>query len=263
MMEIFGYFGRKVIRAVNDVAELSALARILLVKAFRPEKSGRALMRREIMNQIYFTAVQALGIVLPVALLIGTGILFMASQVSIQYDLGKIMVVLVVRESGPMITALVVILRSATAVAVEMGYMKELGELDAVEMGGMDPVRLFLLPRLMGITSAILCLFVVFDLAAISGGYAVVWLGTRLPLENLFGHVAGAITTTDILVGLIKAVVFGALISVVAIHRGLSGKAGMTQVPKKASGSAVHCFLYCLLANIFISVLFYMEPVTF
>ena len=146
---------------------------------------------------------------MPAALIIGSMIIIQFTKFQGQYDLGKITVLLIVREIGPVVTAMLVILRSASAVTIETGYMKVLHEVDALEMAGLDPLWVLCLPRLIGITTAILSLFIVFDLVAIIGGYAVVWIITYIPMGNFLEQIAKAITVSDIVVGIIKAICFG------------------------------------------------------
>ena len=161
------------------------------------------------------------------------------------------------RELGPAITALLIILRSATAVTIETGYMKVLHEIDALEMAGINIDWFVCIPRLVGITTAILSLFVVFDIVAIIGGYVVVWTFTYLPVGNFLKQIAGAVTVSGIAVGLIKAVCFGITISVTSTYHGLKVGRHMTEIPVAASRSAVECFFFCLVINVTISALFY------
>ena len=180
------------------------------------------------------------------------------SRLSTQYDLGNIAVILIVRELGPAITAFLIILRSATAVTIETGYMKVLHEIDALEMSGINIVWFVCIPRLVGITTAILCLFVVFDIVAIIGGYAVVWTITYLPVGNFLRQIAGAVTVSGIVVGLLKAVCFGITITVTSTYHGLKVGSHITEIPVAASRAAVECFFYCLVINVTISALFYL-----
>ena len=82
---------------------------------------------------------ESLPIIIPIALIIGCILIIQFVKVSGQYDLGKTTVLLIVRELGPIITAFLVILRSATAVTIEIGYMNTLHEIEAIEMAGIDP----------------------------------------------------------------------------------------------------------------------------
>ena len=210
------------------------------------------------MEQVYFTAVQALPVIIPVALIIGSMMIIQFSQLSGQVDLGKLVVLLVLQEIGPIITAIIVILRSATAVAIETSYMNVLNEIDALEMAGIDPLHVICFPRLVGITTAIVSLILVFDLMAIIGGYAIVRVSTNLPVEGFFQQIAKGVGWADIAVGLLKGLFFGITITVTCLYHGLSKKNQITQVPVATSRAAVDCFFYCLVINIFISFIFYV-----
>ncbi len=256
--QFLGKIGRKTIESYRHLLDLFAFAyRILLLLIKRP-KTGRLLLRTIIIEQVYFTAVQALPIIIPVAMIIGTMMIIQFAQFSGQYDLGKVTVVLIVRELGPLITALVVILRSATAVTIETGYMNVLHEVESIEMSGIDPVHIIAPPRLAGITSAILCLFVIFDLVAIVGGYAIVWIMTDIPMGNFMDQIAKAFTGADFIVGIAKGLCFGVAITVASLYRGFNVRKQITDIPIATSKAAVDCLFYCLVINIFISAVFYL-----
>jgi phospholipid/cholesterol/gamma-HCH transport system permease protein len=257
-MSITRLIGRRTIRSFNHVTTLLTFASILLRMLFRRPAEGRTLVRRIALEQIYFTAVQALPVILPIALIIGSAIIIQFSKLSSQYDLGNIAVILIVRELGPAITAFLIILRSATAVTIETGYMKVLHEIDALEMSGINIEWFVCIPRLVGITTAILCLFVVFDIVAIIGGYAVVWTTTYLPVGNFLRQIAGAVTLSGIAMGLIKAVCFGITITVTSTYHGLKVGRHITDIPAAASRAAVESFFFCLVINVTISALFYL-----
>ncbi|MEA3280101.1 MAG: ABC transporter permease [Thermodesulfobacteriota bacterium] len=258
MDQTAGFIGRKTINSVNRILDLFAFTyRIGRLILQRP-KEGRSLIRRITLEQIYFTAVQALPIIIPVALIIGSMLIVQFAKISNQYDLGKTMVLLIVRELGPGITALLVILRSATSVTIEIGYMNVFHEIDTIEMTGIDPVRIICLPRLIGITTAVLCLFIIFDLIAIVGGYAVVWGTTHIPMGNLLTQIGKAITPADIVVGIVKAICFGIIITVTSLYNGFNTKKHITKLPSITSGAAIECFFYCLIINVIISAVFYM-----
>jgi phospholipid/cholesterol/gamma-HCH transport system permease protein len=163
-----------------------------------------------------------------------------------------------VRELGPIITAFLVILRSATAVTIEMGYMNTLHEIEAIEMAGMDPMLIICLPRLVGITLAVLCLFIVFDLVSILGGYVLIWTFTYIPIDNFLTQIAKSISGTDIAVGIVKAICFGIIITVTSLTHGFKIKKQVTDIPVGTSRSALESVFHCLLSNIIISIIFYM-----
>lgn len=258
MNQIAGYIGRRMLTAVDHLLDLLAFIYSMLRLFFLRSKTGRAMLTKFTLEQIYFTAFQALYVIVPVALLIGSMLIVQFAKVSSQYDLGKIMVLLIVREIGPIVTALIVILRTATAVSIEIGYMQVFHEIRAIEMAGIDPLRIICLPRFIGISAAILCLFFIFDLVAVIGGYLIVWIFTYIPIKNLFGQIEAAITFTDILVGIIKALSFGFSITVICFYHGFKTNMKITAIPAQTSKVAIECFFSCLVIDVIISVLFYL-----
>ena len=257
MRQLTGRMGRKTIDFFNRILNLFAFSYRILSLLFIHPKVGSALIQRVIIEQIYFTAVQALPILIPTALFIGCIQIIQWTKLSGQVDLEKTIVFLVIREVGPFITALLVILRSATAVTVEISYMNVLHEMDALEMAGIDPFRIVCLPRLVGITSAILSLFIVFDIVSILGGYLILRTTTHIPLGNFLSQIAKAVSAADIWVGFIKAICFGFLITVISLYHGFRTHQQITRIPMATSRASVECFLCCLMVDIFISMLFY------
>jgi len=258
MENFLGYIGQKTTRSTDHYLNLFAFTYKLLSMIVKRPKAGRVLIRWAIIEQVFFTGVQALIVVIPIALIVGSMMMIQFTKLSGQVELGRMIIILIVRELGPLITALVVILRSATAVTIEIGYMNVFNEIDAFEMTGIDPMRVICLPRLVGITSAILCLFIVFDLVSIVGGYTLAWALTDIQMGNLLEQIGKAMTVSDITVGIVKAVFFGITITAVSLYRGFSVKKRITQIPMGASRSAVDCFFYVLIINIIISAIFYL-----
>ncbi len=262
MTGFIGKIGSETIKSANHFLELFAFARRLLALLFQRHKEGRAMVYRTTVKQIYFTAIQALPIVVFISLIVGSIIIIQSAGHSGLIEesavLSDVIVILIIRELGPLFVAIIVILRSAIAITIEAGYMTILKEIDSIEMMGIDPVYVVCLPRLLGITTATLCLFLVFDTVAIFGGYAVAWTATSVPLDNFLSGIGKSITTTDIIVPIIKALFFGVIIAANCLYRGLNVKLDVTQIPSTCSKAAVECLLYCLFVNILISVLFYL-----
>jgi phospholipid/cholesterol/gamma-HCH transport system permease protein len=258
MNHLLGATGKKTFHAFNHISRLFALTHHMLRLVFFRPKTGRVVVKRIVLEQIYFTAVQALPIIVPIALILGSMIIIQFSKFTGQINLGRITVLIILRELGPVITAFLIILRSATAVTIEISYMNVFHEMDALEMLGVDPFWVVCVPRLIGITTAVLCLFIVFDIVAILGGYAVVWMVTYINLGDYLLQIANAISGADIVVGIIKAVLFGITITVTCLYHGLNTHGHITQIPVATSRAAVQCFVYCIIINVCISILFYL-----
>jgi len=258
MQTIIGAIGRQTLHSFNQIATLLTFSYQMLRLLAFPPKTGLVLVRRITLEQVYFTAVQTLPVIIPFAILTGSMIIIQFSKFSGQYRLGNIIVLLLVRDLGPTLTALLIILRSATAVTIEISYMNVFNEMDALEMSGLDPLWVVCIPRLVGITSAILCLFIVFDIIAIIGGYAVVWLFTYINLGDYLFQIGHALSAADILVGIIKAILFGITITVICLYHGFKTKQHITQIPVAASRASLQCLGSCLIISATISALFYL-----
>jgi len=258
MHQIAGNIGRTTIKSVNHILDLFTLTYKIIKLIFQRPEAGRVFVRRITLDQIYFTCVQALPIIIPIALIVGSTLIIQFAKISAQYDLGKTAVLIMVRELGPVITAFLVILRSATAVTIEVGYMTVLHEIEALEMAGLDPMWVVCLPRLVGITSAVFCLFIVFDLVSIVGGYGLVWLTTHIPLGDFLGQIGKAIKAADIFAGILKAICFGIIITVTSLIHGFKIKQGVTVIPAATSRAAIESIIFCLISNIIISAVFYI-----
>jgi phospholipid/cholesterol/gamma-HCH transport system permease protein len=258
VQDFVGYLGRQSIQRLNRYADQSALFYRILRQIVVNPRAGRRLRIRIVVEQIYFTAVEALWIVIPIALLIGSGMILQLSGIAAQYDLGRITVVMLIREFGPLITALIVILRSATAMIIETGYMMVLHEIEAMELQGMDPLDILSVPRMIGITVSMVCLITVFCITSVLGGYAIAWALTTLPLQNFLSQIGKAITALDFAFVALKALFFGMGITVISLHYGMSIERGITEIPVAASRGAVACLVYCLTVDFILFAAFFL-----
>lgn len=263
MSSLVQAIGRRTLNSVNHLLNLFAFTNRIAIVLLRRHRTGQRVVLGFTCEQIYFTAMQALPVVLFIAVITGSTIVIQLTKQFGTLEEGRnivaeFIVILIIRELGPLFTALIVILRSAVAVTIEASYMSVLGELDAIEMQGIDPIHLLCLPRLIGITVAIFCLFFIFDLVAILGGYVVAWTITDVAVGNFLEKTCKAISGVDITVGIVKAIFFGFTITVTSLYRGVRVKKAITQIPLETSKAAIECLLYCMFINIIISVIFYL-----
>jgi phospholipid/cholesterol/gamma-HCH transport system permease protein len=252
-----GYIGRQTFRSANHILNLFAFGYRITRIFLRPVVGDKTHLRRVVLEQIYFSCIKALPIIIPASLLIGAMLIAYFSKVPEEYALGRVAVLLIIREIGPVVTALLIILHSATALTIEVCSMCDPNDFQIHKSTGIDLMKEVCFPRVVGVIAATLCLFIVFDLTAILGGYAVVWAVSYLSVGGFLTQVSKAVMLLDITVGVIKALFFGIIISIICLYQGLSAKTRDTGISKAASQAAVQCFIYCLIANVAISVVFY------
>ncbi len=252
------WFLTKVDRAINQLAFLAVCLKLIVTH----RSTGRGIRWRVIIQQIYFTGVQSLELVAFIALLFGVlavvrGFTFMSSLGS-QEALGSLIIAILFREVGPLMTAIIVVLRSGSAIALEIGYMNVLGEIEGLEMQGVPAVHFLCIPRLVGVTAAVVCLIILFDLISIAGGIFAAWVIIEINVWNLVYDLAAAFSISDFVGVLVKGLSFGVIISIVCMYHGFLAQGAITNIPPRVSRAMVECLLYCVFFDIIISVAFYV-----
>ena len=162
----------------------------------------------------------------------------------------------VVRELGPLITAIVVAGRTGSAFAAELGTMKVNEELDAFTTMGLDPVRFLVVPRVLAATLTTPLLAVFANLAGMAGG-ALVMRGLGFPLVTYLNRIAAAVSAGDLLGGLLKALVFGLLVSASGCLCGLRTGEGASAVGNSATRAVVGSIVMIVIADGVFAVVYY------
>jgi phospholipid/cholesterol/gamma-HCH transport system permease protein len=229
----------------RQLSVLGGLARFVLhavQAATRLTRAGRWVMLRVLINQIRFTALQAIALVTFLAAILA----FLVISQSIRQlgrfgavnNLGTIMVVAVIRELGPLLTALIVVSRSGTAIAAEMATNRVMGEVMALEAMGIDPYIYLVLPRLLGAIVSVTTLMVLFDAVALTSGF-VAAATNGMSLQRYTAIVLRTLSAKDVWLTLAKGVFFGAAVAVFCSYHGLAVKAGPTEIPQAVTRGVV------------------------
>lgn len=211
---------------------------------------GQRDFGREVLLQIYFTGVQAVGPVIVLGL--GVGVFSIVEGVggigslSGAESLGKMVTVIVLREVGPLLTGGVLIVRSATAIAAELGVMRVQREIEALEVMGISPIRHLITPRVFGGLFSLLSLNVVFGAVALIGGFFIARLLVSIPADLFFRAVASAVEPSDLLAFSTKIVVGGLGIFLIACYHGMSVGRSSTDVPVQVSKASLHALVFLI-----------------
>jgi phospholipid/cholesterol/gamma-HCH transport system permease protein len=164
----------------------------------------------------------------------------------------------VVREMGAMMTGIVMAGRTGAAFAAQLGTMKVTQEIDALTTMGIDPLEFLVLPRALALLlmMPLLCLYS--DLVGILGGAAIAsgMLGLSLPVY--FQELFQAVTITDLVGGVFKASVYGALIAIAGCLRGLQSGSSASAVGDAATAAVVTGIVLIISACGIFAVVFYV-----
>jgi phospholipid/cholesterol/gamma-HCH transport system permease protein len=239
----------------------------LLYLAFRDliteRKKGFSLVFEITLRQVYFTAVQALKVVTVISLALGTVIIVqIGTQLSflgggIEFIV-PILVLVLFREVGPLLTAIIVIGRSGTAIATELGNIVIAHELEAIEVMGINPVYFIVTPRIIGVTVAVICLTIVFITVGLLGGFWVSKLILPITFPAFLQELEIALTASDLLFAFLKSLIFGLLIALTCTYYGLTVRYSLIEVPQAATRGVVSAMLFCFGTNALLTVLFYL-----
>jgi phospholipid/cholesterol/gamma-HCH transport system permease protein len=223
-------------------------------EARRGELSTYSLVRR----QIYFTAILGLPVITVAAMSVGAlaftnAVLQLPGFGAGQY-VGPLTNSVLFREAAPLLTALIVIARSGTAISTELGNMKVNREMELLESQGIDIGHFLVFPRIQGMIVSMVILVLFFNLMGFIGGYAVTVQLVPETSEYPLGVFIDEIHLSHLSISLIKALCFGAVIGTVCSFQGLQPTTSSTEVPQCATKAVVHSLALCILVNFFISV---------
>lgn len=217
---------------------------------------------RVLVMQILFTGVEALGVsaILAVSIgaivnMVGLSLLPQFGQAQLTY---VILIAVITRELGPLLTAFIIVARSGTAIATELGGMVVSHELEAYLSVGVDPISYLAVPRFLGVTFSCLLLNIYFNMFGLLGSFAVLRVVNPVPFGEYWQGLIGAIRGADIGIGLAKSVVFGMLIAVVSTYQGFSVARASTEIPQAGIRAVGQSFVAIILADALITAFSYV-----
>lgn len=227
---------------------------------------------KNIITQAFFTGVEIFPILFIVATLFGAvvimEVLTLMGKMGFDDVMGNLMVVVVIRELGPILTAFLIAGRSGSSLTTYIGSMVINSEVDALATMGVNPIRYLVLPGLIGGTISTFVLTIIFSATAIGCGF----LATE-GLAHLFGdiihiklswnylshEVLEAMSFTDFVLIIIKPLVFGSIITTNACYQALNIPHDIRQVPKATSRSVIKSFLYIVVADVIMSMFYFLD----
>jgi phospholipid/cholesterol/gamma-HCH transport system permease protein len=167
-----------------------------------------------------------------------------------QANLGAIIGATFVREFGPIWAAIIMLSRVGAAMAAELGTMAVNEEIDALRVMNINPVRFLVLPRMLALIIAMPLLTVIADYVGMFGGGLVAAQVFNRPPEEFLESARGILGNVDFYSGLVKSMVFGALIATIACDRGLHTIDGAEGVGRSTNQTVVSAVVCVLIANL-------------
>ena len=249
-----GYLGHGLFRFLLTLQGLGAFALITLGVMLTRFGAARQVIRPLIRREVYRAGLRLLPMFLFMAaalglLVIGQTVSWLTRVGAINF-LGTVMVIVVVRELGPLATALLVLARIGTANVIELGTARAMGEVEALEALGIDPVHYLVVPRVIGLAVGISSLTVYLILGAIGSGYLWAFL-QDVPLlpGEYFHQLAGALSLLDFALLALKTGLFGFIIAIVTCYHGLAQPLRLEEVSYATVRAVAQSVIACVLLD--------------
>jgi phospholipid/cholesterol/gamma-HCH transport system permease protein len=217
----------------------------------------------DILMQMDILGVGSLSIVVLVSFASGLIITMQMARALQQYgatgQVGQIVAITLVRELGPLLTAIVVAGRNASGIASELGSMKVTEQIDAMRALGTDPIQKLVKPRVIAFAVMLPCLTIIADFVGILGGFLIAYFTLNLTGMQYWTTAYQALQYNDIAQGLIKPFVFAFVISLVGCFYGMRTSGGTQGVGRATTEAVVMAsvwvfFVTSLITRVFVNM---------
>ncbi|MBN1524222.1 MAG: ABC transporter permease [Spirochaetales bacterium] len=210
--------------------------------------------------QIFFTGVEAISIVSLLALALGAVIILQGLTILLQFSQTQyiyiILIMIITKELGPILTAFIIIARSGTAIATELGNMVVSHEIEAYTAVGINPVSYLVVPRFLGVTLSLVILTLYFNFFGLFASFLITQLFISIPFDEYFDNLLSVLNLSHILSSLIKSLVFGMIISIVSSYQGFKVRYASTEIPQVVIKAVVQSIAFCVIADVMLVILF-------
>lgn len=255
--------GRRALAFVDTVKGLIAFALIAAVALVSKRWTARPLIRSLVVEQVAQNGLRLLPLGLAVAAAFGLvvvgQIVALLTQLGATQLIGPLVVMVVIRELAPLITAFLVLGRSGTNTVVQLGTSRALGEVEALEALAIDPIHYLVVPRIIGLATAVLALTVYLIMGTLGFGFVFVFLSdVPLTLETFAGEIAGSLSWFDFLLLGFKTAGFGTIIAVATCYAGLARPLTLAEVAPASTQGVVLGVAGCLLLDAVLVALWWL-----
>ncbi|MCB1693163.1 MAG: ABC transporter permease [Pseudomonadales bacterium] len=262
LIESVGRFPREFLAYILDIIGLISIALEATRDLLEPKR--RQIFLNLFVRQLYNTGVRALYINGMIAIFIGALLMsrlfdYIPHQVlSQQY--GYLFVVIIFRELGPLISGIILIARSATAITSEIGFLRMTREFQVLHGLGISPVFMFLLPVFFSFPISLFLMFIYFDFVCILSAYVFIWLSDPgLSFYTFLFSILNQISWNEIAINAVKALLGGMMIGIISIHFGARDSDSFDDVSQSISDSTTSQLMAFFLINIVLSLLAYTQ----
>ena len=255
------FIGHKLFLAILTVQGLGAFALITLGVMLNKFNVARTVVQPRVRQELSRAGVALMPMFVFIALALGFLVVSQTvsalEKVGATDYLGSTMVIVIVRELGPLLTAVLVLARVGTANVIELGTARALGEVEALEALGIDPVHYLIVPRVIGMALGVFSLTIYLILGALGSGYLFAFLqDVALTPGDYFKQIAEALTWLDFALLALKTITFGFFIAIVTCYHGLAQPLRLEDVSRVTVRAVTQGVIACVLVDAVFIVLY-------
>lgn len=260
LWQLYLRLGRRVLRSLEHVRDVTRLIGQLVLDGLRLLRAPRQGPWRDVSGHLYQVGATALPITALVGFLIGVVLAYLMSQQLRQFGadvfIVNILGLALIRELGPALAAILVAGRSGSAMTAQIGVMRVTEELDAMRVMGIPHGFRLVLPRVLAMSLAMPLVSVWTTLWALLGGMLAADVAMNLSPSYFIQALPGAVKLSNLSLASGKAVVFGALIGLLACHFGLRVKPNTESLGRGTTSSVVASITMVILVDALFAVVF-------
>ena len=245
-------FGRSIIDSVTAFGKTWVFLFRVLSSALVPPYRFSLLLQ-----QIYSIGVQSISVVALVGGFTGAVLAvqgeYTLSKFGATAFTGSAIALSLIRELGPVLTALMVNGRAGSAMTAELGIMKISEQVDALRAMGVDPIHHLMVPRVLAGLISVPLLTAIFDVVGIAGGYLVAVGNLGLSSGSFISVMVSSVENVDVISGLVKSIVFGLCVSWIACYKGWTCGFGAVGVNRATTSAVVTSSVLILVLDYFLT----------
>ena len=250
------YVGRYTLGVLEEMGKIVALFLSVLSWAFR-----RPLRLRLIVKQMEFVGVRSIFVVLLTGTFTGMVLALQSYHAfrmfSAESMVGATVALSMTRELGPVLTALMVTARAGSAMAAELGTMRVTEQIDALYVMAANPVKYLIVPRMIATIIMLPFLTVVSNFMGIAGGYFVGVKLLNINAGTFMKNITKMVELNDIYNGLVKAVCFGLILSLIGCYKGFNTSGGAEGVGRATTEAVVLASITILISDYFLTAIMF------
>lgn len=247
----------QLMRRVYDILGFTGLVTLTVLRLLRQPRRLRLVATLVQMERVGLDAMPIVGLL---SFLIGVVMAYQGADQLRRFGAEiytvNLLGVSILRELGVLLSAIIIAGRSGSAFTAQIGTMQVNEEIDALRTLGLDPVEVLVLPRLLGLGLTLPLLVFYADFMGILGGALMSWIVLDINIPNFLTQLQGAVTTTTLWVGVIKAPFFAAIIALVGCYEGLNVTRSAESVGRLTTQSVVESIFFVIVTDATFSIVF-------